>query len=286
MKEAYLKVLGIKPLEEKKLTRPTWVPESIADDQVSEFMGALAAAHKDGSEVFEFADKKYKMTFNKPANEGVVIDGDNLKKSEKEDEDEDEEEDDDDVEMSDDDDDEDDDDDDDDEDEDDDDKKSESKKKGMKEANAYAIGMAQAMKSTGDTPPLKKSTINKAHKIAKAVDAKEGFDEKYSELVTTLSEGGFTKAEIASVISKLHEKAPPQEMGDNLSDGELDFIDQHEVEITDLTPEKPDHDKDVEQATKPQTKGIGKAEVDGKKIVSSKPEVAVKKQAEVPKTKG
>jgi hypothetical protein len=36
----------------------------------------------------------------------------------------------------------------------------------------YAIGMAQAKKSTGDTPPLKKSTIRKAHKIAKAV-AKE-----------------------------------------------------------------------------------------------------------------
>ena len=33
----------------------------------------------------------------------------------------------------------------------------------------YAVGMAQAMKSTGDTPPLKKSTIKKAHKIAKAV---------------------------------------------------------------------------------------------------------------------
>ena len=30
--------------------------------------------------------------------------------------------------------------------------------------------MAAAMKSTGDTPPLKKSTINKAHKIAKKVD--------------------------------------------------------------------------------------------------------------------
>lgn len=35
--------------------------------------------------------------------------------------------------------------------------------------NPYAVGMAQAMKSTGDTPPLKKSTIKKAHKIAKVV---------------------------------------------------------------------------------------------------------------------
>jgi hypothetical protein len=38
-----------------------------------------------------------------------------------------------------------------------------------KAKNPYAIGMAQAMKSTGDEPPLEKSTIKKAHKIAKAV---------------------------------------------------------------------------------------------------------------------
>ena len=42
-------------------------------------------------------------------------------------------------------------------------------KKMKSEDNAYAIGMAQAMKSTGDKPPLKKSTIKKAHKIADAV---------------------------------------------------------------------------------------------------------------------
>ena len=36
--------------------------------------------------------------------------------------------------------------------------------------NPYAVGMAVAMKATGDTPPLKKSTINKAHEIAKKVD--------------------------------------------------------------------------------------------------------------------
>lgn len=44
----------------------------------------------------------------------------------------------------------------------------------IKEAgNAYAIGMSQAMKSTDDTPPLKKSTINKAHKIARAIEKDE-----------------------------------------------------------------------------------------------------------------
>ena len=44
----------------------------------------------------------------------------------------------------------------------------------------YAIGMAAAMKSTGDTPPLKKSTITKAHDIAKSIekDQKEDYTNK------------------------------------------------------------------------------------------------------------
>ena len=46
--------------------------------------------------------------------------------------------------------------------------------------NPYAIGMASAMKQTGDTPPLEKSTINKAHKIAKAINKEEvELDELY-----------------------------------------------------------------------------------------------------------
>jgi len=39
--------------------------------------------------------------------------------------------------------------------------------------NPYAIGMAAAMKATGDKPPLKKSTITKAHDIAKSIEKKE-----------------------------------------------------------------------------------------------------------------
>ena len=39
--------------------------------------------------------------------------------------------------------------------------------------NPYAIGMAKAQELTGDTPPLKKSTIKKAHKIAKAIKKEE-----------------------------------------------------------------------------------------------------------------
>ena len=39
-----------------------------------------------------------------------------------------------------------------------------------KAQSPYAVGMAQAMKSTGDKPPLEKSTIKKAHDIAKSVE--------------------------------------------------------------------------------------------------------------------
>lgn len=42
-------------------------------------------------------------------------------------------------------------------------------KKKMGKNGPYAIGMAQAMKSTGDRPPLKKSTIKKGHSIAKKI---------------------------------------------------------------------------------------------------------------------
>jgi len=38
-----------------------------------------------------------------------------------------------------------------------------------KAQSPYAVGMAQAMKSTGDKPPLEKSTIKKAHDIAKSI---------------------------------------------------------------------------------------------------------------------
>ena len=41
--------------------------------------------------------------------------------------------------------------------------------------NPYAIGMAAAMKAKDDQPPLKKSTITKAHDIAKSIEKDEGF---------------------------------------------------------------------------------------------------------------
>lgn len=43
----------------------------------------------------------------------------------------------------------------------------------------YAIGMSQAMKSTGDKPPLEKSTIKKAHNIAKSIMKKEEVENQH-----------------------------------------------------------------------------------------------------------
>ena len=44
--------------------------------------------------------------------------------------------------------------------------------------NPYAVGMAAAMKKTGDKPPLKKSTITKAHDIAKSIEKDMKKEEK------------------------------------------------------------------------------------------------------------
>ena len=82
---------------------------------------------------------------------------------------------------------------------------------------AYATGMKSAMKSTGDTPPLEKTTIKKAHKIAKSILRKEGvemrvteFDARLAKIVmeslgkTTITEG--FASSVATAKAKLEEK--------------------------------------------------------------------------------
>jgi len=58
-----------------------------------------------------------------------------------------------------------------------DDEKPKSKPKKEAVDNPYAVGMAAAMKKTGDKPPLKKSTITKAHDIAKSIKKDEKNEE-------------------------------------------------------------------------------------------------------------
>src|SRR6056300_267884 len=59
-----------------------------------------------------------------------------------------------------------------------DDEKPKSKPKKEAVDNPYAVGMAAAMKAKDDKPPLKKSTITKAHDIAKSIEKDEKNEEK------------------------------------------------------------------------------------------------------------
>ena len=66
-------------MNEAKIERASWVPESIADEDVSHFMGAAASAAKAGKKNFKFGDKTYKVTMKKDVahkikNEEVVED--------------------------------------------------------------------------------------------------------------------------------------------------------------------------------------------------------------------
>jgi len=67
--------------------------------------------------------------------------------------------------------------------------------------NPYAIGMAAAMKSTGDEPPLAKSTIKKAHKIAKQIEKNEGVTESILR-----EEGEMQAAEITMAAKSMVDK--------------------------------------------------------------------------------
>jgi hypothetical protein len=59
--EKAAKAMKQKAMEQKA----SWVPESIADEDVADFMGAAAAAAKAGKKEFKFGDKTYKVTMKK-----------------------------------------------------------------------------------------------------------------------------------------------------------------------------------------------------------------------------
>lgn len=69
------------------------------------------------------------------------------------------------------------------------------KGKGLSEKvdEPYAVGMAQAMKSTGDKPPLEKKTIRLAHKIAKGIEKNETMDPVGKEDDDINNDGKLTK---------------------------------------------------------------------------------------------
>ena len=101
---------------------------------------------------------------------------------------------------------------------------------------AYATGTKRAMQMTGDKPPLEKSTINKAHKIAKAMLRKEEHDPKIfkqfvSERYQDLSQDDLELIE--SIYNEMDDEDTELFL-DLLDKGELDsFLDQLAQELED-----------------------------------------------------
>ena len=69
--QAYLDMLEGSCNSGKKMKREAWVPESIADEDVADFMGAAAAAAKAGKKEFKFGDKTYKVTMKKSTADAI-----------------------------------------------------------------------------------------------------------------------------------------------------------------------------------------------------------------------
>lgn len=106
----------------------------------------------------------------------------------------------------------------------------------MDKSMAYATGTKKAMQMTGDKPPLEKSTINKAHKIAKAMLRKEEYTTENFQLFVTERYEGLSEADLA-LIETMYESLEDEEAEeflDLLDQGELDaFLDQLEKELED-----------------------------------------------------
>lgn len=106
----------------------------------------------------------------------------------------------------------------------------------MSQSMAYATGTKKAMQMTGDKPPLEKSTIKKAHKIAKAMLRKEDYNsEDFQEFVTERYQG--LSEEDLALIETMYESLEGEEAEeflDLLDQGELDaFLDELEKELED-----------------------------------------------------
>ena len=106
----------------------------------------------------------------------------------------------------------------------------------------YAIGMAAAMKQTGDKPPLKKSTITKAHDIAKSIEKNEEVEleeGQYKELDTRKGDLKLAKDKKQALKDKYNAIMAGQASGDEQSIGDqiqkLDMsIKKQEQELIDI----------------------------------------------------
>jgi hypothetical protein len=106
----------------------------------------------------------------------------------------------------------------------------------MDKSMAYATGTKRAMQMTGDKPPLEKSTIKKAHKIAKAMLRKEDYSSEDFQTFVTERYEGLSEEDLA-LIETMYESLEGEEAEeflDLLDQGELDaFLDELEKELED-----------------------------------------------------
>src|SRR5210317_1103505 len=68
--------------------------------------------------------------------------------------------------------------------------------------NPYAVGMAAAMKAKDDKPPLKKSTITKAHDIAKSIEKDQKESVEINEADITLHDHDSTDKDFKDLVKK------------------------------------------------------------------------------------
>ena len=129
----------------------------------------------------------------------------------------------------------------------------------------YAVGMAAAMKATGDKPPLKKSTIMKAHKIAKKIKEETEEVSEDAEQIDELSKstlGSYIKKAAPSAIMhgiKHGEKKAERDEMDRVMNRHMSFSDKDKVHATMKTTHA-DVDKPRENAIVT-GKQIGRAHV-------------------------
>jgi ribosomal protein S17E len=157
----------------------------------------------------------------------------------------------------------------------------------------YAIGMAAAMKQTGDKPPLKKSTITKAHDIAKSIEKNEEVEleeGQYKELDTRKGDLKLAKDKKQALKDKYNAIMAGQASGDEQSIGDqiqkLDMsIKKQEQELIDIMKKqketKSEEVETVEEAAGPDrltnlNDKITKLQVNLSKLDKSKPESKTK----------
>ena len=112
---------------------------------------------------------------------------------------------------------------------------------GEKVANPYAIGMAAAMKATGDRPPLKKSTIIKGHEIAKSIK-KEAMDPVGKEDSDIDNDGDTDKSD-----KYLHARRKAIGKAIRKEEVELDEAERTKAYLGTVHTNDPDYEKKVKE---------------------------------------